>query len=61
MTWNKYHSQEDIYKWFDYLENKYDYCNIEIMKRKTFEGQDMKVMKVNMKLKATAYKSVNLT
>ena len=47
MDWVSYHSIEDIYKWFEYLETKYEFCKIEII-GKTFENRDMRVMKVSL-------------
>ena len=47
MDWVSYHSMEDIYRWFEYLETKYEFCNIEII-GKTFENRDMRVMKVSL-------------
>ena len=46
MDWDSYHSLDDIYGWFDYLERKFDFCQVEII-GKSFENRDMKVMKVN--------------
>jgi len=45
MEWTSYHSLEDIYGWFDYLEATYDFCEKETIGQ-TYEHQDMIVMKV---------------
>jgi len=45
MDWTDYHSLEDIYKWFDFLEAAYDFCQQEIIGQ-SGDGQDMIVMKV---------------
>ena len=45
MDWLSYHPLEDIYGWFDYLEETYDFCEKEIIGQ-SYEGQDMIVMKV---------------
>ena len=45
MDWTSYHSLEDIYGWFDYLEATYDFCEQEVIGQ-TYEGRDMIVMKV---------------
>ena len=50
MDWESYHTQEDIYEWMDYLVKKYPFCHIENIGNKTFEGQNMKVMKVQFEL-----------
>ena len=46
MDWTSYHPLEEIYGWFDYLETTYEFCESEIIGQ-TFEGRDMRVMKVN--------------
>ena len=45
MDWTSYHSLEEIYEWFDYLEATFDFCQKEIIGQ-SYEGQDMIVMKV---------------
>merc|ERR1712126_92820 len=45
MTWDKYHSLEDMYSYLDYLEETYDYVSTESI-GKTFEGRDMRVASV---------------
>ena len=45
MDWEDYHNLEDIYGWLDYLSEKFDFCQVESI-GKTFEGRDMKLMKV---------------
>ena len=45
MDWTSYHPLEEIYGWFDYLETTYEFCESEIIGQ-TFEGRDMRVMKV---------------
>ena len=45
MDWVEYHSLEDIYEWFDYLETKYEFCEQEII-GESYEGREMRVMKV---------------
>jgi len=45
MDWTSYHTLEDIYGWFDYLETTYEFCESEIIGQ-SYEGQDMRVMKV---------------
>ena len=45
MDWTSYHSLDDIYEWFKDLEAKFDYCKQEVI-GKSYEGQDMVVMKV---------------
>ena len=50
MDWVEYHSLEDIYEWFDYLETKYEFCEQEII-GVSYEGREMRVMKVNIIMK----------
>ena len=50
MDWVEYHSLEDIYEWFDYLETKYEFCEQEII-GESYEGREMRVMKVRQKIK----------
>lgn len=45
MDWTSYHPLEDIYGWFDYLEQTFDFCEKETIGQ-SHEGQDMIVMKV---------------
>lgn len=45
MTWYQYHSLEDMYEFFDYLERTYNFVSIESI-GKSYEGRDMKVVKV---------------
>jgi murein tripeptide amidase MpaA len=45
MDWTSYHPLADIYGWFDYLEETYDFCEQETIGQ-SYEGQDMIVMKV---------------
>jgi len=45
MDWTSYHALEDIYGWFDFLEETFDFCEKETIGQ-TNEGQDMIVMKV---------------
>ena len=45
MDWTSYHALEDIYGWFDYLDQTFDFCEKEVIGQ-THEGQDMIVMKV---------------
>ena len=45
MDWVEYHSLEDIYEWFDYIETKYEFCEQEII-GESYEGREMRVMKV---------------
>ena len=45
MTWNAYHSMEDMYAYFDFLEATYDFVSIETIGQ-SFEGRDMRVAKV---------------
>ena len=49
MDWVEYHSLEDIYEWFDYLETKYEFCEQEII-GESYEGREMRVMKVRQKI-----------
>ena len=47
MTWDKYHSKEDMEEYLDYLANKYpELVSIEFI-GKSFEGREMRVAKVN--------------
>merc|ERR1712055_939037 len=45
MDWTSYHALEDIYGWFEYLEETYDFAQTESIGQ-SYEGQDMIVMKV---------------
>ena len=45
MTWYQYHSLEDMYVFFDYLEKKYDFVSTEVIGT-SFEGRNMRVVKV---------------
>ena len=45
MDWTSYHELADIYGWFDYLVETYDFCEQEVIGQ-SYEGQDMIVMKV---------------
>merc|ERR1712080_199245 len=45
MDWTSYHSIEDIYGWFTYLESTCDFCETENIGQ-SYEGQEMIVMKV---------------
>jgi len=45
MDWTSYHTLEDMYGWFEYLEATYSFCETENI-GKSNEGQDMIVMKV---------------
>ena len=47
MDWTSFHPLEDIYGWFDYLDNTYEFCQSEIIGH-SFEGRIMKVMKVSI-------------
>ena len=45
MDWTSYHSLEDIYGWFNFLENTYDFIETESI-GESFEAQDMIILKV---------------
>jgi len=45
MTWDEYHSLDDIYTYFDYLEETFDYVSTEIVGQ-SYEGRDIRVVKV---------------
>ena len=45
ISWTSYHSLEDIYGWFGYLETTYEFIETENI-GESFEGQDMIVLKV---------------
>merc|ERR1719391_377088 len=45
MTWDEYHSLEDMYSFLDYLEATYDFVTTESI-GKTTEGRDIRVAKV---------------
>ena len=45
MTWDEYHSLEDMYSFLDYLEATYDFVTTETIGQTT-EGRDMRVAKV---------------
>merc|ERR1711962_756729 len=45
MTWDKYHSIEDMYSYWDYLEDEYDFVSTESI-GKSYEGEDMRILKV---------------
>ena len=45
MDWTQYHTLEDMYGWFDYLETTYEFCETENI-GESFEGRQMIVMKV---------------
>ena len=45
MTWTKYHEQDDIESYLDYLENTYDFVELEEI-GESYEGRPMRVVKV---------------
>ena len=45
MTWNDYHSVEDMYSFLEYLEATYDFVSTEVIGQ-TYEGRNMTVAKV---------------
>ena len=45
MDWTSYHPLEEIYGWFDWLTETYDFLEVENI-GESFEGQQMIVMKV---------------
>ena len=46
MTWDRYHSKEDMEAYMDYLEDTYpDKISIVVI-GKSYEGRDMRVLKV---------------
>ena len=45
MTWTKYHEQDDIESYLDYLANTYDFVEVEEI-GKSYEGRPMRVLKV---------------
>ena len=47
MDWTQYHTLDDIYGWFDYLESTYDFCETENI-GESYEGRQMIVMKVRV-------------
>ena len=42
MTWTKYHEQDDIESYLDYLANTYDFVELGV----SYEGRPMRVVKV---------------
>ena len=44
--WKEYYKLEAIEKFVDYLANKHDFINLEMLPEKTFEGREMRVVKV---------------
>lgn len=45
MTWTKYHSQDDIETFLDYLAETYDFVEVEKI-GESYEGRPMRVIKV---------------
>jgi len=45
MTWDEYHSLDDIYTYFDYLETTFDFVSTEVIGQ-SYEGRDLRVVKV---------------
>jgi len=45
MTWDEYHTLEDIYSYYDYLEQTFDFVSTEIIGQ-SYEGRDLRVVKV---------------
>merc|ERR1712002_423674 len=45
MTWDEYHSLDDIYSYFDYLEATFDFVSTEVIGQ-SYEGRDMRVVSV---------------
>merc|ERR1712241_383588 len=45
MTWDAYHSQDDMHTFLDYLETTYDFVTTETI-GKSFEGRAMRVAKI---------------
>lgn len=45
MTWDEYHSLDDMNSFFDYLESNYPFVSTEVIGQ-SYEGRDMKVVKV---------------
>ena len=45
MTWDDYHTLEDMYTYLDYLEETFDFVSTEVIGQ-SFEGRDMRVVKV---------------
>lgn len=45
MDWENYHPIEDMYSYWDYLEETYDFVSTESV-GKSFEGEDMRLIKV---------------
>jgi len=45
MTWDDYHTLDDIYSYFDYLEQTFDFVTTETLGQ-SYEGRDMRVVKV---------------
>ena len=49
MTWTKYHEQDDIESYLDYLANTYDFVELEEI-GVSYEGRPMRVVKVQYPL-----------
>lgn len=45
MTWDDYHTLEDMYTYLDYLEETFDFVSTEVIGQ-SYEGRDMRVVKV---------------
>ena len=45
MTWTKYHEQQDIESYLDYLAKTYDFVEVEEI-GESYEGRPMRVLKV---------------
>ena len=45
MTWDSYHSLEDMYSYLDYLETTYDFVSTEVIGQ-SYEERDMRLAKV---------------
>ena len=45
MTWTKYHEQDDIESYLDYLASTYDFVEVEEI-GESYEGRPMRVLKV---------------
>ena len=53
MSWTQYHSQDDIETFLDYLENIYDFVELESIGQ-SYEGRPMRVVKVGKIFSVTA-------
>ena len=49
MSWTKYHSQDDIETFLDYLAETYDFVEVESI-GESYEGRPMRVVKVTLNI-----------